>query len=148
MGGEQSTIVVGVDGSTGAERAVSWALGEARAHGDTVVLVHAWQYPSVGVTKYAGDTIPVFGRDDLEKLANEVLERWAEEARQRAGAVRVEGRLVEGHPAEALVAAADGARLLVVGCRGLGGFAGMLMGSVSSGCAHHARCPIVIVPNP
>ncbi len=148
MNDEPGVIVVGVDGSAGADRAVSWALGEARPHGDRVVLVHAWQYPAVGLSRYAGDRIPVFGRDDLEKLADELLTRVGDVARAQAGDVRVETRLVEGHPTAALLAAAAHARLLVVGCRGLGGFAGMLMGSVSSACAHHARCPVVIIPNP
>jgi nucleotide-binding universal stress UspA family protein len=53
--------------------------------------------------------------------------------------------IVEGHPAPTLVEASHEADLLVVGCKGYGEFAGMLLGSVSEYCAHHARCPVVII---
>jgi nucleotide-binding universal stress UspA family protein len=58
----------------------------------------------------------------------------------------VERVVREGQPAEVLVEAAEDADLLVVGSRGLGGFRGLLLGSVGQQCAHHARCPVVIVP--
>ena len=143
----KSIIVVGVDGSPDAQRATDWALDEARVHGDTVRLVNAWQFPSVGIARVAGETLPVFGRQDIEKLAAELLDKAAENASQQPSDVAVETRLVEGHPGAALVEASSDARLLVVGSRGLGGFKGMLMGSVSSSCAHHAHCPVVIVPS-
>ena len=138
--------MVGVDGSKESKRAVAWALDEAGAHRDAVVLVHAWQYPAILTMSYAGPTVPVFVRDDVEKLSHELLERVADEARARAPGVQVSTRLVEGHAGDALADASAGARLLVVGSRGLGGFKGLLMGSVSTACAHHARCPVVIVP--
>ena len=140
-------IVVGVDGSHQSEKAIDWALEESRAHGDDVILVHAWQSPGLALTGYAGATLPVFGSEDIKKLAEELLATCIKEVRRRAPDVRLDSRLVEGHPAAALVAASEGARLLVVGTRGLGGFKGMLMGSVSTSCAHHAQCPVVIVPD-
>jgi len=139
-------IVVGVDGSTDAERAAGWAVDEAKVHGDTVLLVHVWQYPAIAVAKYAGDPLPIFGHEELQKLGAEVLADARDHARNREPSVGVETRLIEGHPAAALVDASGQARLLVIGSRGLGGFKGMLMGSVSSSCARHARCPVVIVP--
>jgi nucleotide-binding universal stress UspA family protein len=142
----EGRIVVGVDGSPQSERAVDWALEESRTHGDDIVLVHAWQFPAVAVTGYSGAALPVFGVDDIKKLAEELLEKVADGVRKRAPDVHVDTRLVEGHPGAALVKASHGARLLVVGTRGLGGFRGLLMGSVSTSCAHHARCPLVIVP--
>jgi nucleotide-binding universal stress UspA family protein len=143
---DHRVIVVGVDDSRGGEQAVEWALDEASAHGDTVMLVHVWQFPAVAWTKYGGDALPVFGHDEIEKLAADVLARAADNARRRAPSVDIETSLLEGHPGAALVDASGGSRLLVVGSRGQGGFKGMLMGSVSSSCAHHARCPVVIVP--
>ena len=145
--GSKDVIVVGVDGSPDAQRATDWALDEARVHGDTVRLVNAWQFPSVGIARVAGGPLPVFGRQDIEKLVAEVLDKAAETARQQEPGVEVETRLVEGHPGAALVEASSDARLLVVGSRGLGGFKGVLMGSVSSSCAHHAHCPVVVVPS-
>jgi len=59
--------------------------------------------------------------------------------------VEIERRVVEGRPAAVLVNESQGADLLVVGSRGHGGFAGLLLGSVSQQCAHHAACPVVIV---
>jgi len=139
-------IVVGVDGSSDAERAVGWALNEARLCGDTVLLVHAWQYPAIAVTTYAGEPLPVFGHDEIEKVASELLAKARDHASTREPSVDVQTRLVEGHPGAALVDASGDARLLVVGSRGRGGFKGMLMGSVSTSCVHHARCPVVVVP--
>lgn len=146
MANEENVIVVGVDGSAGSDRAVAWALDEARVHGDRVVLVHSWEFPSFGVTNFAGDPLPVFGHDDIQRLASEVLDAAERDARAKEPTVELSGRLVEGHPASALIDASVGARLLVVGSRGLGGFKGMLMGSVSSSCVHHARCPVVVIP--
>jgi nucleotide-binding universal stress UspA family protein len=60
----------------------------------------------------------------------------------------IERKLVQARPAEALLAEAEGADLVVVGSRGLGGFSGLLLGSVSQQVAHHARCPVVIVRGP
>jgi nucleotide-binding universal stress UspA family protein len=138
-------IVVGVDGSDDAQRAIAWAVAEARVHGDMVLLVHAWQFPAVALTRYAGDPLPVFGRDDIEHLAKDLLARAAESATKLDPAVKLETRLVQGHPGAVLIDASRGARLLVVGSRGLGGFTGMVMGSVSGSCAHHAHCPVVIM---
>lgn len=139
-------VVVGIDSSNGSERALEWALKEAGVHGDRLLLLHAWQFPAVGVSNYAGDPLPVFGHDDVERLAGDVLNSAAKTAARLGPDVQVELKLVQGHPAAALVNASRQARLLVIGSRGLGGFRGMLMGSVSSASAHHSHCPVVIVP--
>jgi nucleotide-binding universal stress UspA family protein len=139
-------IVVGVDGSPQSKGAVTWALEEACVHGDEVVLVHAWEYPAILAISYGGATAPVFTRSEVEDLSHQLLEKAADEARARAPGLTISTCLVPGHPGHVLIDAAKGARLLVVGSRGLGGFKGLLMGSVSTSCAHHACCPVVIVP--
>lgn len=139
-------IVVGVDGSSHSKRAVEWALEEATACGDAVMLVHAWEYPAILAVSYSGPVLPVFMRDDVERLSSELLEGIADEARKEAPELHISTQLVEGHPARSLVEAAHDARLLVVGSRGMGGFKGMVLGSVSTACAHHGHCPVVIVP--
>ena len=68
--------------------------------------------------------------------------------RVRDAGVDADGNVVEGQAADALIDAAAQADLLVVGSRGHGGFVGLLLGSVSGQCAHHSRCPLVIVPSP
>jgi nucleotide-binding universal stress UspA family protein len=146
--GMTGVIVVGVDGSKHSQRAVEWALDEAGAHGDAVMLVHAWEYPAVLTISYNGPVVPVFTRDDVERLSRDLLEKAADEARKAAPELHISTQLAEGHAARALVEAAQHARLLVVGSRGLGGFKGMVMGSVSTACAHHGHCPVVIVPPP
>jgi nucleotide-binding universal stress UspA family protein len=141
-----TTIVVGVDGSRPSERALTWAVDEARAHGDDLLLVHAWAYPAVLAMSYGGPELPVPCHDEIEQLFEELLEKAADQARGRAPGLVVRTRLVPGHAGAALVEAARGARMLVVGSRGLGGCRGMLLGSVSTSCVHHAACPVVIVP--
>lgn len=139
-------IVVGVDGSDGAIAALQWAVAEAALRGASVEAVHAWEYPFVAdVTGMAA--YPV-GRGDLEEVARQTLDRAVETAGPAPEGVAVERVLAHGGAAGVLVDAARGADLLVVGTRGHGGFTGLLLGSVSQQCAHHAPCPVVVVPEP
>ena len=91
--------------------------------------------------------------DGLEPRFQEVLRRSvttalaAVDARPGSG-VELRPQVVEGAPAPSLIELAEGADLLALGTRGRGGFAGLVLGSVSQQCLHHARCPIVVVPNP
>jgi nucleotide-binding universal stress UspA family protein len=84
---------------------------------------------------------------DYEKIARAGLEKSLQEASVAESGVTVTQILREGQAADVLVAEAHGADLLVVGSRGLGGFKGLLLGSVGQQCAHHATCPVAIVPN-
>ena len=139
-----ATIVVGVDGSEESKQALRWALGEARLRGARVVALRAWIYPALA----GGGLIPVT-TDLLEQLTqNETKELAATVEEVAAGEtdVQVDQVVVEDAPARALVAASQDADLLVVGTRGHGGFTGLVLGSVSQQCAHHAPCPVVIVP--
>jgi nucleotide-binding universal stress UspA family protein len=140
-------IVVGVDGSEGSKCALEWAAQEARLRGDPLEIVLAWQ-PSVGI--YAGAGWTAVDNEMFEELLKGAQERLARICVSVAPALdglKVESRVVEGRAAKTLMDSAVGADLLVVGTRGHGGFAGLLLGSVSAQCAHHSSCPVVIVPH-
>ena len=130
-------VVVGVDGSSSGEHAVDWAAAYATATGASVRLVSAWEWPT-----FEGAPI-VLGDYDPRKAAGDVLRHAA--ARIGLPADRVATSVVRGSPAKVLLDAASDADLLVVGSRGLGGFSGLVLGSVGSYCAHHAPCPVVVV---
>jgi nucleotide-binding universal stress UspA family protein len=137
----EETIVVGVDGSEHGNRAIDWAINEASLRGSRLRLVAAWHIP---LTVYSGPGyVPTVSRESFEELAKET----ADAAVKRAGdaGVKAESVVREGQAAEVLVDEASSADMLVVGSRGHGGFAGLLLGSVSAQCAHHALCPLIIV---
>lgn len=144
-------VVVGIDGSPGSLAALRFALAEARLRGAKLVALHAWQLPLA-----EGPGPFTLGLPSLETPVDEAAEAYARAAGSLldqvvdtvAGdaGVEVERRVVEGGAAAALVEASAGAELLVVGARGHGGVAGLLLGSVSDQCVHHARCPVVVVP--
>ena len=136
------TIVVGVDGSGGSREALRWALGEAKLHGATVRAVHAWSMPVAFGGPYMAPQ--AFDQGELHDRARASLDAAVDEV-ARGSSVPVERLVEQGSAADVLVHAADDADLLVVGSRGHGGFAGLLLGSVSQQCAHHAPCPVVIV---
>lgn len=137
-------IVVGVDGSEPAERALDWAIEEARLRGARLLVVSAWHVPAA-VYGPSGFVPPV--SESIDQTFEEVAAEATEDAagRGREAGVDVETDVREGNPAEILVEAAESADLLVVGSRGRGGVAGLLLGSVSAHCAHHAPCPVVVV---
>jgi nucleotide-binding universal stress UspA family protein len=85
--------------------------------------------------------------DDYAKIAETALEKSLEDAGAANSGVIVTKLLRQGQPADILCAEAKGADLLIVGSRGLGGFRGLLLGSVSQQCANHAPCPVVIIPH-
>lgn len=136
------TIVVGVDGSKGSADALRWALQEARVRGAKVRVVHAWAYPEVSTYHQAAHLL----RIPFAEEAAALLDRMVEEAASDAEGVEIDKEVVESQAGPALVEAARRASMLVVSSRGLGGFSGLLLGSVSQQCAHHAPCPLVIVP--
>lgn len=136
-----SSIVVGVDGSPGSVEAFRFAVREARVRGCGVTAVNAWSIPLVGDAP--GAMLPSLAVDfgaEAELVLGDVLTPYEGEA------VEIERRVVEGPAARVLVDEAAGAAMLVVGSRGRGGFTGLLLGSVSRQCAHHATCPVVVVP--
>jgi nucleotide-binding universal stress UspA family protein len=139
------SIVVGVDGSEGARVALRFALEEARLRGAGVRAVVAWHLPA-GVYEAAPATPDTRVLEALADDARERLEGAVAEAADVAGDVPVEMIVREGRAASVLLDEASDADLLVVGSRGLDGFRGLLLGSVSQQCSHHAPCPLVIVP--
>jgi nucleotide-binding universal stress UspA family protein len=141
-----AVIVVGVDHSEGARTALRFALEEAKLRQARLRVVHAWQYGYIGATGVEG-AYPALGGDikELRDGAESALEETLRQSIPETGTVGIERRVVEGRPAAVLVDESEGADLLVVGSRGHGGFTGLLLGSVSQQCAHHATCPVVIV---
>ena len=140
-------IVVGVDGSASSDAALRFAAEDAATHGCRLVAVHAWSMPVMVGSPYAPS--PALAAD-LEGAAKEVLAGALDRVlgAEAERGMPVEGIVAQGHAGEVLLRHAVGARELVVGSRGRGGFVGLLLGSVSQHCAHHAPCPIVIVPAP
>lgn len=131
-------LVVGVDGSEGSLRALRWALREARVHTAPVRAVLAWSY----LDQSPGSFDVAYGENDARARLDGALEAVAGEV----GDVEVERVVVCDLPARALLANAGDADLLVVGSRGVGGFKGLLLGSVSHQVVQHAPCPVVVVP--
>lgn len=136
-------VVVGVDGSTSSKEALRWALKEARLRGASLRAVYAWKMPIYVANGFAPVVVP--DPAELRRTARERLDAIVYEVTGGATDVPIEQKAVEGTAAEVLVDESDGADLLVVGSRGHGGFAGLLLGSVSQQCATHAPCPVVIV---
>jgi nucleotide-binding universal stress UspA family protein len=134
-------IVVGVDGSESSTAALRWAVHQAELTGGAVDAVIAWERPPAW---YAWAP-PGGGTYDFEGLSDGYLDRTIDSAIGPDHKVEIRRRAVEGHPAAVLLDATRGARLLVVGSRGHGGFTEALLGSVSQHCVQHARCPVVVV---
>lgn len=137
----QRSIVVGTDGSQRSIAAVRWAMDEARATDGKVKVVVAWEVPtSILIT-------PTFVDSDYRDYAAKVLEDVLAEVGAEESGVPVEASLVMGTGGYALVHESSDADLLVVGSHGLGHgkLPGLHLGSVTSYCMHHAKCPTVVV---
>ena len=140
-------LVVGVDGSDHAHRALTWAMKEAaiRQVRLTVLAVH-----EVAASAWTGNPITMPGdQDDVGKIREAVQETVAKAAAElgqpQPSSVTV--RTMSGFPAHELIAASREADLVVLGSRGAGGFARLMMGSVSGQVVQHAHCPVVVVPH-
>ncbi|MFC5748298.1 universal stress protein [Actinomadura rugatobispora] len=131
-------VVVGVDGSPGSRAALALAFTEADAHGAPLTVLVAWE------DARPDDLPPLVDAEGLREAAETRLEQLLIPGRERHPAVDVRTQVVEGAPREVLMRASSGARLLVVGSRGLGGVRGLLLGSVGHALVHHALCPVAI----
>ena len=164
-------IVVGVDASPGAIRALTWAADEARLRLATLQVVHAYHGQALAAPLYfpsqeglPGLAVAGGGRPPDEELAEsfeeqaqfheavrrqaeDLLEKLLGELGETVEGIDVRHSVVEDrNPAEALIELSADADLLVVGSRGRGGFTSLLLGSVSHQVVLHARCPVVVVP--
>jgi|SRR5450755_817393 nucleotide-binding universal stress UspA family protein len=130
-------IIVGVDGSPESAKATVWAAEQARATGGTLDLVIVWARPmSYGLPLVVGGYDPEHAaRDAVEKIAADI----------DLPAPRLRTSVIHGAAPTVLVARSSDADLVVVGSRGHGGFAEMLLGSVSDHLVHNANCPVVVV---
>jgi nucleotide-binding universal stress UspA family protein len=139
-------IIAGIDHSEGAKEALRFAFQEAQLRGATLRAVHAWQFGYIGAPGIEG-SVPILGAEPGEhrSAAEAALDATVREAIPDAGGVEIDRRVFEGAAAAVLIEESRGADLLVVGSRGHGGFAQLLLGSVSQQCAQHAECPVVIV---
>ncbi|MFI6317615.1 universal stress protein [Nonomuraea sp. NPDC050556] len=134
-------IIVGVDGSAAARAAVEWAADDAARTRQPLRLVHAVDRLPYQISRYPG---PV-QYDALRDAAHKMLREAADLARERQPEVAVSTALVEGSPVVALQDQAKEATEIVLGSRGLGGFTGALLGSVSARVAGQVHCPVVVV---
>ncbi|MFF2777253.1 universal stress protein [Streptomyces sp. NPDC058052] len=139
----EGPVLLAVDGSPDSDAAVDFAFAEARARGAELVAVHAWA-PRSG----PGDLTPLFhGAEEVHAEAGRVLDAALARAAERHPGTKAEPRLLRGKPREVLLEESGSAQLVVMGARGRGGFAGLLLGSVSQALLHHAHCPVAVVRN-
>ena len=136
-------IVVGVDGSEASAEALRWAADEARRRGIGLHVVTCWSYPTLPWVPYQ----PPLSAEEFERAARATAEAEVETVlgADRQG-MDVSIEVLDGAPSLRLLDFDPIGEMLVVGSRGRGGFAGLLLGSVSQHLAEHARCPVVIVP--
>lgn len=135
-------VVVGVDGSATSVAALEWAVAEAATRGAQLEVVHSWQMVIGGPSPYAVAIDPA----PLEEAAQFVLDDTISKVDTSALAAEPIRTLAAGSARGTLLDAATEADLVVVGARGVGGFRGMLIGSVSHAVARHAECPVVVIP--
>jgi len=138
---EHGRIVVGVDGSEPSSAALRWAIAEAWVRGSRLDVINTYVSPRPDSTWTPNE------EELLAKASRELTDEMVSTALGAAEShpIEIETISTGDTPASGLLAAASGADLLVVGSRGLGGFRGLLLGSVSEQCLHHASCPVVVV---
>jgi nucleotide-binding universal stress UspA family protein len=143
---EIKQIVVGVDGSDSSRAALQWAYDEAAHHGASLTAVATWHPPALPMGPGYGGSMPPEGYESEPELdARDLLEKLTGDLEPREPAVDVRISISKGNPAKVLIDMSQGADLMVVGSRGRGGFAGMLLGSVSQHLVAHAACPVVVL---
>lgn len=135
-------VVVAVDGSEESLLAVQWAAMEAKRHGLPLHIVSA---PAMVPRMHAYRAAPATVADALRRVSERALERAAGRAEEVTRALEISTGLLSGAPALAVAGSGTDAAMLVVGARGAGGFAAMILGSVSRYAATRAACPVIVV---
>jgi nucleotide-binding universal stress UspA family protein len=146
---ERELIVVGVDGSSGSQDALRWALTEACRRGADVDIVYCWSMPYLAMS--SGYALGFWSPEDISAEGHGQIDRTLagcadEVAASEAAGVTVSTTVLEGEAGSRLVSEAKGAALLVVGRRGHAGLSHFVLGSVSHYVSTHAHCPVVVVP--
>ena len=138
-------IVVGFDGSDHAQRAVEWAAVEALSRGVGLFIVSAFTPPASGSTFGFGAYLSPDALDDMSQRMSTDLAAYADTVRAAHPGLDVAADVVMGSPTTALIEASEDSVLTVVGSRGLGGFRGLLLGSVGVNVAANAHGPVVVL---
>ena len=138
-------IVVGFDGSDHARSAVEWAAREALSRDVGLLIVSAFTPPAGGSSFGFGAYLSPDALDDMSKRMTDDLAAYAGEVRAAHPGLDVTSEVVMGSPTTALVEASEDSVLTVVGSRGLGGFRGLLLGSVGVQVAANAHGPVVVL---
>lgn len=143
---EAGDMVVGVDGSSHSLKALRWAFEQASFTGSALHVLHSWEIPPtwsmVEVPSYEPEVlIRDYGNAELRDTSEAMAGFRAD-----FPDVKVRQEVMKGSPVKSLVKASETASLLVVGSRGLGGFRGLLLGSVSHAVVHKAACSVAVVP--
>jgi nucleotide-binding universal stress UspA family protein len=146
-------IVVGIDGSASSKVALRWAARLAPALDCTIETIIAWDSPTIvwevlstplgSPELELEDKIPIHLRPDLDAMKE--LKDTVDDIFGKNRPIGLATRAIQGHPVEVLLEASRSAEMLIVGSRGHGGFAGLLLGSVSSACAERSTCPVLVV---
>jgi nucleotide-binding universal stress UspA family protein len=137
-------IIVGIDGSAGSRHALEWALAESASDGDEIEAVLAFNQDLLWVPVEAEIQAKIDAAAEQRAMA--IVRDAVTQARTPTDGATVIPTVALGEPWRVLLATAAGADLLVVGTRGRGGFAGLLLGSVSHRCVERSTCPVVVVP--
>jgi len=143
-GAQSPPVVVGIDGSPESATALRWAAEHARRHGLPLEVVHAWPRSETQPAEVE-DLFQVTRQRDRHRRE---IESLVEHSAYIGGRGGVNVRFLDGNPVEVLLEAAENASLLVVGSRGQGGVARLLLGSTSAACLLHAPCNVAVVPQP
>jgi nucleotide-binding universal stress UspA family protein len=139
---DKHLIVVGVDGSDSSRRALEWAAGHAADHDTAIHAVMAWGWDGA-----EAEVVYATPPAEEQRQAGEVLDRQVKEVIARHGSSRpITAKVVEGRPADVLIAAARNADLLVLGSHGHNRLRHAVLGSVSEECIRKATCPMVVIP--